>query len=222
MIKDKLPAPQKTTSLRRETILVLFQTSVSKQEKRVYTEARDLSTRQLNGTGKERIGVGGTGAVCRTIPHQLRRNPVQPREVVRRDSFRQGQRTSLVERCHRSGEAREGSARRFQTGSVVATCFLNGRQGAGLQSRPDTTRRQVSIPHLCLLCRAGTRFYLPENEVGTTSSKGKRSASWRKHFGTTTRTESENDGARWRDQSLTTAIKFKLHSNSTNQFAIAK
>ena len=28
----------------------------------------------------------------------------------------QGQRTSPVERCHRSGEAREGSSRRFQTG----------------------------------------------------------------------------------------------------------
>ena len=31
-------------------------------------------------------------------------------------SFRQGQRTSPFERCHRSCEAREGSSRRFQNG----------------------------------------------------------------------------------------------------------
>ena len=75
-----------------------------------------------------------------------------------------------------------GGTRRFQTGSVVATCFLHrfldGRQGAGLQSRPDATRRQVSTPHLCLLGRAGTRFHLPENEIGTTSSKGERNQTW--------------------------------------------
>ena len=56
--------------------------------------------------------------------------------------------------------------------------IADGREGIGVQSRPDALCRRVSTPHLCGFGRAGTTVHLPADYIGTEVSKGAWCSPW--------------------------------------------